>query len=304
LWQSGAQRAVSVEAAMAEADAATRAKAASVSDGKRYQLWGPQLDEAARRAMLLDDVAIYSVTDARTADRITKLALKLGPRVRHVVDGCACVGGNVISFARALKSVAGARVTGVELDATRCAMLRHNVALAGVAATIHAGDVAAATDEGATGDLARALADCDLLFLDPPWGGPDVAARPAGSVRLAMSGVDVAALVARLGRPGFRARHALLKLPPNYDVAQLKAGLAAVADVKVETAFRKMILAVVAFKPRGPDEEDDAAAGEGGAAEEGAAAAEAAPPPPAAPGGPPPPADAAPGPADPAPAAA
>ena len=81
--------------------------------------------------MLLDDVAIYSVTDARTADRITKTALALpgGPH-REVCDGCACVGGNVISFARALRK--GGRVTGIEFDATRCEFLRHNVAAAGV----------------------------------------------------------------------------------------------------------------------------------------------------------------------------
>ena len=63
---------------------------------------------------------------------------------------CACVGGNVISFARALRK--GGRVTGIEFDATRCEFLRHNVATAGVPAEILRGDVARATAEEDTDD--------------------------------------------------------------------------------------------------------------------------------------------------------
>ncbi|EGB01949.1 hypothetical protein AURANDRAFT_69337, partial [Aureococcus anophagefferens] len=38
--------------------------------------------------------------------------------------------------------------------------------------------------------------------------------------------------------------HVLLKLPPNYDTDALKAALKGVADVRLETALRKIILAV------------------------------------------------------------
>ena len=241
-------------------DGVAMARAATVSDGKRYQLWGTALSEAQRKSMLLDDVAIYSVTDARTADRITKLVLKLSPPVRRVVDGCACVGGNVLSFARAFGKVAGGAVAGVELDATRCSFLRHNVSEAGVAADVYEGDVAAATEFGAdVTPLSRTLEDADLLFLDPPWGGPEVSAKPAGTVRLSMSGVDVAVLVKRFANQNFRAKFVLLKLPPNYDLGSLERGLADVASVKVETAFRKMILAVVTLKGKGGAPPDDAA---------------------------------------------
>ena len=232
--------------------AASKHKAADVSAGKRFQLFGGKCSDDARKNMLLDDVAIYSVTDARTADRITKTALALpgGPH-REVCDGCACVGGNVISFARALRK--GGRVTGIEFDATRCEFLKHNVAAAGVPAEILRGDVARATadedsDDGDGWACRSAVRRADLLFLDPPWGGPDVARRPAGSVRLGLGGVDVGELCRRVAGAGFRARHVLLKLPPNYDVAFLEETLAGVAAVKVDPAFRKMILAVVSFR--------------------------------------------------------
>ena len=243
--------------------AASKHKAADVSAGKRFQLFGGKCSDEARKNMLLDDVAIYSVTDARTADRITKTALALpgGPH-REVCDGCACVGGNVISFARALRK--GGRVTGIEFDETRCEFLKHNVAAAGVPAEVLRGDVARATadedsDDGAGWACRSAVRRADLLFLDPPWGGPDVARRPAGSVRLGLGGVDVGELCRRVAGAGFRARHVLLKLPPNYDVAFLEETLAGVAAVKVDPAFRKMILAVVSFR-RG---------GDGGEKEEG-----------------------------------
>ena len=247
--------------------AAAKSKAADVSAGKRFQLFGGKCSDEARKNMLLDDVAIYSVTDARTADRITKTALALpgGPH-REVCDGCACVGGNVISFARALRK--GGRVTGIEFDETRCEFLRHNVAAAGVPAEVLRGDVARATadedsDDGAGWACRSAVRRADLLFLDPPWGGPDVARRPAGSVRLGLGGVDVGELCRRVAGAGFRARHVLLKLPPNYDVAFLEETLAGVAAVKVDPAFRKMILAVVSFRRGGDSGEGGGGGGDG-----------------------------------------
>ncbi|KAH8064156.1 RNA cap guanine-N2 methyltransferase [Aureococcus anophagefferens] len=221
---------------MAESSASQTAasRAVEVSDGKRFQLWGTQCSEAARKGMLLDEVAVYSVTDARTADRITKLALKLpGAPFSEICDGCACVGGNVLSFARALARAPGAtRVTGVELDATRFEFLKHNVETAGLDATCLHGDIAAAT------------------AAEEP---AEVSARPMGSVSFDMSGVDLAALCARCNAPGFRCKHVLLKLPPNYDTDALKAALKGVADVRLETALRKMILAVVSFRRVGGD---------------------------------------------------
>ena len=56
-------------------------------------------------------------------------------------------------------------------------------------------------------------------------------------------------------RPPFRrARAKLMTLPPNYDVAFLTETLSGVAAVKVDPAFRKMILAVVSFRRGGEGE--------------------------------------------------
>ena len=245
-------------------------KAADVSEGKRFQLWGTQCSATQRSEMLLDEVAVYSVTDARTADRITKLALKLdGARFKEICDGCACVGGNVLSFARALNKSRDTKVTGIELDPTRYEFLKHNVKTAGVNAEILNGDIAIATAADEPEDASDmikaarlAVRRADLLFLDPPWGGPEVGSKPMGSVSFQMSGVDLADICKRCGSPDFKMRHMLLKIPPNYNTDKLKRDVADVADVKLETALRKMILAVVTFKqkPHEDDEEEENAA--------------------------------------------
>ena len=80
-----------------------------------------------------------AVLDRVLGEPVAARAEPGGPH-REVCDGCACVGGNVISFARALRK--GGRVTGIEFDATRCEFLKHNVATAGVPAEILRGDVA------------------------------------------------------------------------------------------------------------------------------------------------------------------
>ena len=97
--------------------------------GKIFQLF-PKLSAEKRAALQFDDEALFSVTDQRSAERINRVILALdgvdAARSR-IVDGCACVGGNVIAFGAAF---ARGKVSAIELDATRFAMLEHNVAVA------------------------------------------------------------------------------------------------------------------------------------------------------------------------------
>ena len=91
------------------------------------------------------------------------------------------------------------------------------------------------------------------IFVAVSWKrAAEVARQPEGSVRLHLSGVDVGELCKRIGGAGFRAKHVLLKLPPNYDVFFLKETLS-IHAVRVDQSFRKMILAVVSFR-RGVDD--------------------------------------------------
>jgi predicted RNA methylase len=208
--------------------------------------------------MQLDSVSVYSVTDAHTADEITEIALALPgiSRSSRIVDGCACVGGNLISFARAARMGLGGRggiVVGIEMDPGRFEMLRNNARVSGVATKTRcynadfADSIFSPEDDPATTDLARGLlTDCDLLFLDPPWGGPDVNHRPMNTVELSLSGRSMGEICRRMAKKS-RAKHVLLKLPPNYALAKLKSELEDIAEVSIVQSLRKIVLVVVSF---------------------------------------------------------
>ncbi len=53
-----------------------------------------------REDIHVDEVALYSVSPFWMADKISKLMLAMAGPDAVVTDGTACVGGNVINFAR------------------------------------------------------------------------------------------------------------------------------------------------------------------------------------------------------------
>ena len=89
--------------------------------GKIFQLF-PKLNAEKRAALQFDDEALFSVTDQRSAERINRVILALdgvdAARSR-IVDGCACVGGNVIAFGAMRIGFRGNQRAIVENFATR-----------------------------------------------------------------------------------------------------------------------------------------------------------------------------------------
>ena len=79
---------------------------------------------SAFERLQMDRVGSYSVTDARSAEKTSDLIVKhLGVSPAEakedvsIIDGCACIGGNTISFAKRF-----ARVEAVEFSAQRAGM--------------------------------------------------------------------------------------------------------------------------------------------------------------------------------------
>ena len=112
----------------------------------------------------------YSVTPEPIGREIAR---RLGSAPRTIVDGFAGVGGNAIQFA-----LAGHFVIAVEIDAERLVMARHNARVYGVEERI----------EFLVGDfmrLAKSLR-ADVVFLSPPWGGPEYSKVAKFSVKHGM----------------------------------------------------------------------------------------------------------------------
>jgi trimethylguanosine synthase len=145
----------------------------------------------------LDDEGRLSLTPEALA-----LGLGLRARGRRVLDaGCGC-GGNSIGFARA-----GCRVLAVDTSEERLALARHNARLYGVADRISfvyadAREVVAAETP-------------EVLFVDPPWGGP-------GWDRTRTTAADLPLVEALWSVP---AAEVWAKVPPSFAPASLEGAV-------------------------------------------------------------------------------
>lgn len=124
--------------------------------GKKIYLFS-KLPKHIRRQIQMDEVAVYSITDDKTADEITDLLINL-PGISSastVTEGTACVGGNVLSFCQKFH-----HCNALELDDERFDMLAENVKLCDLqdkVTLVH-------------GDFISKMPGLkqDIVFLDPP----------------------------------------------------------------------------------------------------------------------------------------
>jgi hypothetical protein len=185
-----------------------------------------KLDPSLRAQMQLDKEAFYSVTDQRVADKISNFLLELVPASSTITDGTSCVGGNVMSFSKVFHSV-----NAVERDATRFQMLKNNCAL------VKCANVNFFKDDYM--QMAGTLKQ-DLIFMDPPWGGPDY--KHLTSVELELSGTPMPEVCEQLSR---YARYIVLKLPENFNHEGLTERVT--AKVTKYSNFRSLMLLVLDF---------------------------------------------------------
>lgn len=164
------------------------------------------VDHQIRSKLVLDDEALYSTTDQTTADKITSDILGFVPETATVTDATACAGGNTYSFAQHF-----AQVYAFEVDAARARMLRHNMKLLGANnVTVRQGDSFSLCTQQYQ----------DLVFLDPPWGGPNY--KNHRRIALFMSGRHLADFCKTIADARV-TRFIALKAPTNFDEADFLA---------------------------------------------------------------------------------
>ena len=188
------------------------------------------INEDQRHALKADEEALYSATDQCTADKITRDLVSVVGRVdAHVCDGTACMGGNTFSFARTFE-----RVSAVELDVHRWQHFTHNMDVLGCR-DVHAyqGDVC---------DVLPWIEPAvDLVFLDPPWGGPGY--KKQSRVDLYMNNVPLDRIVLKHILPN--TTYVDLKTPINFDLdAFCERTQHAMTKVHHNARLRKMHLVV------------------------------------------------------------
>ena len=204
---------------------------------KRDFFFSP-LSESTRKKIQLDKVALYSVTDMKTADQISRLILSLvGPDVT-ITDATACIGGNVFSFCKFFKFV-----NAVECDKTRHDMLSSNLTV------LNHRNVSTCCADYLT---IMAELQQQVVFIDPPWGGPGY--KKQVILDLSLSDVPLSQVCERLAS---LCSMVVMKLPTNFDIEKFESMVS--VPVIRHTEFRKMLLLVVDYRNKDNDEFDEIA---------------------------------------------
>lgn len=185
------------------------------------------LSPSIRNLLRFDEEALYSTTDQLTADKICKDLTKFVPSSGVVTDATACIGGSCASLAKVFS-----KVYAIEIDQIKYDYLRHNMMVMGLHSVV----------ECICGD---ALAMCpllrqDIIFIDPPWGGPEY--KLSSTISLSLSGKTLATVCCELAP---FTRYIALKVPTNFDEAAFLQEVAGkLVRVHRNTNLRKMHLLV------------------------------------------------------------
>lgn len=179
-----------------------------------------------RKLLRFDEEAFYSVTDQYTADKISRELKKQCPQAQLITDATACIGGNSFSFSKHFPFV-----QAIELDKIRYDYLKANLqTLETINVACYWGDCI---------DVVPYLKQ-DLVFLDPPWGGPSY--KDKKSIDLYLSGVELSE-VCKIVKP--YCNYLALKVPQNFDLEKFNMRTKGyMALVYRNTELRKMQLLI------------------------------------------------------------
>lgn len=156
----------------------------------------------------ISNVSLYSMTRPCVADAIVKHLKSLdgiNPEKMTITDAFANVGGASLAFAKSFE-----KVQCCELEPLHCNMLHDNMRAYGLKVSIYCGDYM---------HMINKLRQ-DIVFLDPPWGGPSY--RKYSKIRLLICGgtVHIGIVVRHLIQHNL-AKYVVLLLPPNIDLDDL-----------------------------------------------------------------------------------
>lgn len=186
-----------------------------------------QFDSTQRNKLKLDAVGLFSTTTADDAREISQLIAELpelsinalGGRRPVITDGCACCGGNTISFACCNSF---SKVNAVEVDEKRCEyMLKHNV---NVAINVYPSSTHTTIIHGCYLEKMKTLKQ-DVVFLDPPWGGLDYTTHQ--NLNLFLDNRDLADIVFELYKHASEngTKIVVIKAPQNFAIDNMRRKL-------------------------------------------------------------------------------
>ncbi|NWW08240.1 TGS1 synthase, partial [Oreocharis arfaki] len=186
---------------------------------QRYRLFS-RFDEGIK----LDREGWFSVTPEKIAEHIA-VRVSQSFNCDIIVDAFCGVGGNAIQFALTSK-----RVIAIDIDPEKLRLARHNAEVYGVAEHIDflCGDFLA---------LAAGLR-ADVVFLSPPWGGPDYATAEIFDIQtmICPDGYPFP-VMPRAGLSKKITNNIVYFLPRNADINQVASLAGPGGKVEIEQNF-------------------------------------------------------------------
>ncbi|XP_019276857.2 trimethylguanosine synthase isoform X1 [Panthera pardus] len=181
---------------------------------QRYRLFS-RFDDGIK----LDREGWFSVTPEKIAEHIAG-RVSQSFKCDIVVDAFCGVGGNTIQFA-----LTGKRVIAIDIDPVKIDLARNNAEVYGIADKI----------EFICGDflLLASHLKADVVFLSPPWGGPDYATAETFDIRTMMSpdGFEI------FRRSQKITNNIVYFLPRNADIDQVASLAGPGGQVEIEQNF-------------------------------------------------------------------
>jgi hypothetical protein len=144
------------------------------------------------------NISVYSVDSDENSIKLAKIIKKHAGKDIVVTDMTANVGASTIRLGMEFK-----QVNAIELDPLTCNALKHNIKLYGLDnVNVICGD--------STIEIKKLKSD--VIFMDPPWGGPSY--KGLKTMGMDLSGIDVADIVlANMTNTKLWC----IRLPKNYE---------------------------------------------------------------------------------------
>jgi predicted RNA methylase len=166
----------------------------------------PYKEELDYNLLKTTDEGLYSITRRRDSEKIVSIIYQTtgSAHDKTVTDATACIGGDTIQFGLKFK-----KVHSIELNNENLEMLRNNIEVYDLKnVTLHHGDVTKIFNW-----------HTDILYIDPPWGGPAYKENTDLDLMLGDTRLDVwlNTILKKKYRPSF----IFLKLPQNYNFKRL-----------------------------------------------------------------------------------
>jgi len=177
---------------------------------------------ADKKDLKITNIGIYSITDPETAQRISEtIKKKMKTKNLIITDATGNNGGNTINFAKNFKFV-----NSIEIVEDHCKVLDNNVKAFNLEnVKIYCDDFIKIKD-----NLKQ-----DVIFIDPPWGGPDYIKHE--HLELELGDYKLADLVNNLLDI---VKLVVIKVPRNYDFDNLKSKINKKAsEIEIQSIFNK-----------------------------------------------------------------